>query len=99
MGISFYLPALNNPYLPHLSSSEKYSCFMQFQFRPLFFLTQNRPDMPPEDIVALQVALINLALKCYPDKVDYVDKVLETTEDIFNRLNLDQYVKTFIFIL
>ncbi|XP_041375547.1 vacuolar protein sorting-associated protein 35-like isoform X2 [Gigantopelta aegis] len=50
---------------------------------------QNRTDMPPEDIVALQVALINLALKCYPDKVDYVDKVLETTEEIFNRLNLD----------
>ncbi|KAK7114883.1 vacuolar protein sorting-associated protein 35-like [Littorina saxatilis] len=50
---------------------------------------QNRPDMPPEDIVALQVALINLALKCYPTQVDYVDKVLETTEEIFNRLNLD----------
>ncbi|XP_046375462.1 vacuolar protein sorting-associated protein 35-like isoform X3 [Haliotis cracherodii] len=50
---------------------------------------QNRPEMPPEDIVALQVALINLALKCYPDKVDYVDKVLETTEEIFHRLNLD----------
>lgn len=50
---------------------------------------QNRPDMPPEDIVSLQVALINLALKCYPDKVDFVDKVLETTEEIFNRLNLD----------
>lgn len=91
VGISFYLPALNNPYLPHLSHSESDNFF--------FFLTQNRPDMPPEDIVALQVALINLALKCYPDKVDYVDKVLETTEDIFNRLNLDQYVKTFIFIL
>ena len=57
-------------------------------FYILFF--QNRTDMPPEDIVALQVALINLALKCYPDKVDYVDKVLETTEEIFNRLNLDQ---------
>ncbi|XP_074645707.1 vacuolar protein sorting-associated protein 35-like [Tubulanus polymorphus] len=50
---------------------------------------QNRPDMPPEDIVSLQVALINLALKCYPDRVDYVDKVLETTEEIFNRMNLD----------
>ena len=47
--------------------------------------------MPPEDIVALQVALVNLALKCYPDRIDYVDKVLETTEEIFNRLNLDQY--------
>ncbi|XP_064640905.1 vacuolar protein sorting-associated protein 35-like [Lineus longissimus] len=50
---------------------------------------QNRPDMAPEDIVSLQVAIINLALKCYPDRVDYVDKVLETTEDIFNRMNLD----------
>jgi vacuolar protein sorting-associated protein 35 len=52
-------------------------------------IIQNRPDMPPEDIVALQVALINLALKCYPDRIDYVDKVLETTEDIFHRLSLD----------
>lgn len=52
-------------------------------------IIQNRPDMPPEDIVALQVALINLALKCYPDRIDYVDKVLETTEEIFHRLNLD----------
>ncbi|KAK2143062.1 hypothetical protein LSH36_881g01009 [Paralvinella palmiformis] len=50
---------------------------------------QSRQDMPPEDIVSLQVALVNLALKCYKDRTDYVDKVLETTEDIFNGLNLD----------
>ena len=56
----------------------------------LLVTTQSRSEMPPEDIVALQVALINLALKCYPNRIDYVDKVLETTEDIFNRLNLDQ---------
>ena len=46
--------------------------------------------MPPEDIVSLQVALVNLALNCYPDRYDFVDKVLETTEEIFHRLNLDQ---------
>ncbi|XP_077983360.1 vacuolar protein sorting-associated protein 35-like [Glandiceps talaboti] len=51
---------------------------------------QAREDMPTEDIVSLQVSLINLALKCYPDRVDYVDKVLETTVDIFNRLNLQR---------
>ena len=62
-------------------------------------LFQNRPDMPPEDIVSLQVALINLALKCYPDKVEYVDKVLETTEEICNRLHLDQWVVVSIFFL
>lgn len=53
---------------------------------------KNRPDMPPEDIVALNVALVNLALKCYPGRHNYVDKVLETTEEIFHKMNLDQYV-------
>jgi len=52
-------------------------------------IIQIRPDMPPEDIVSLQVALVNLALQCYPDRIDYVNKVLETTEEIFHRLNLD----------
>jgi len=53
-------------------------------------LIQSRQDMPSEDIVSLQVSLINLAMKCYPDRVDYVDKVLESTVDIFNKLNLEQ---------
>lgn len=48
--------------------------------------------MPSEDVVSLQVSLINLAMKCYPDRVDYVDKVLETTVEIFNKLNLEQWV-------
>ena len=45
--------------------------------------------MPTEDVVALQVSLINLALKCYPDRVDYIDKVLETTVDIFSKLKIE----------
>ncbi|XP_011923092.1 PREDICTED: vacuolar protein sorting-associated protein 35-like [Cercocebus atys] len=28
-------------------------------------------------------------MKYYPDRVDYVDKVLETTVEIFNKLNLE----------
>lgn len=52
--------------------------------------SQSRQDMPSEDVVSLQVSLINLAMKCYPDRVDYVDKVLESTVDIFNKLNLEQ---------
>lgn len=54
------------------------------------FLYQSRSEMPTEDIVALQVSLINLALKCYPDRVDYVDKVLQYTSEIFSKLNLAQ---------
>ena len=56
----------------------------------LSFGLQNRQDMPPEDIVSLQVALINLAHKCYPDRVDYVDKVLHTTVQIFQKLNIEK---------
>lgn len=63
-------------------------CFMILF--PSFKFPQSRSDMPTEDIVALQVSLINLALKCYPDRVDYVDKVLEYTEEIFSKLNLAQ---------
>ena len=45
--------------------------------------------MPPEDIVSLQASLINLALKCYPDRVDYVDKVLGYTAEIFGRFSAE----------
>lgn len=44
--------------------------------------------MPLEDVVSLQVALVSLAQKVYPDRVDYVDKVLETTTQILDRLNM-----------
>ncbi|KAK9309666.1 hypothetical protein QLX08_000861 [Tetragonisca angustula] len=53
-------------------------------------IIQTRQDMPPEDIVSLQVALINLAHKCYPDRVNYVDKVLLTTVQIFQKQNVDK---------
>lgn len=49
-----------------------------------------RQDMPPEDIVSLQVALINLAHKCYPDRVDYIDKVMLTTVQVFQKLGIER---------
>lgn len=55
--------------------------------------------MPSEDVVSLQVSLINLAMKCYPERVDYVDKVLESTVEIFNKLNLEQWVLVVLFFL
>ncbi len=45
--------------------------------------------MPPEDIVSLQVSLINMAHKCYPDKIEYTDTVLEVTKQLFDNINLD----------
>lgn len=53
-------------------------------------IIQSRQDMPPEDTVSLQVSLVNLALKCYPDRVDYVDKVLQTTAEIFTKIGMER---------
>ncbi|XP_033104748.1 vacuolar protein sorting-associated protein 35-like [Anneissia japonica] len=49
-----------------------------------------RSDMPVEDVVALQVSLINLALKCYPERVDYIDKVLKNTNEIFQKMSVEK---------
>nr|CAH7712821.1 unnamed protein product [Callosobruchus chinensis] len=49
----------------------------------------NRQYLPPEDMVALQVALVNLALKCYPDRIDFIDKVMLSSVEIFQRLGLE----------
>ncbi|CAF1262535.1 unnamed protein product, partial [Didymodactylos carnosus] len=55
---------------------------------------KSRSNMPPEDIVALQSALLSLALKCYRDEPDYGDKVLESTRKIFNEVSPDTQVQT-----
>lgn len=52
--------------------------------------------MPPEDMVSLEVSLVNLAHKCYADRVDYVDKVLGCTLHIFEKLNVERYVLCFV---
>ena len=36
--------------------------------------------MPAEDIVSLEVSLVNMAHKCYSDRVDLIDRVLQNTK-------------------
>jgi len=48
-----------------------------------------RTSMKLEDIVSMQSAVVNLAFKCYPDRIDYVDKVLGATVDVFSKRNVD----------
>nr|SVE71503.1 EOG090X00QE [Daphnia similis] len=43
------------------------------------YIAQARPEMPSENLVSLQVSLISLAFRCYPEKIALVDKVLEST--------------------
>ncbi|EDW01033.1 GH21205 [Drosophila grimshawi] len=52
-------------------------------------IVQTRTDMPLEDTISLQVALLSLAQKVYSDRVDYVDKVLGTTAQILDRMNMN----------
>jgi len=52
-------------------------------------IIKSRPDMPPEDIVSLEVSLINLAHKCYSGRVDMIDIVLHNTKDLFSNVDVD----------
>lgn len=52
-------------------------------------IINSRPNMPVQDIVALHSTVLNLAVKCYIDRLDYVDKIFEITEAIFCNMNLD----------
>ncbi len=46
---------------------------------------QSRPEMPLDDVTALYTSLVNLALKCYSDRIDYVDKALECTLNVITK--------------
>jgi len=52
------------------------------------YIISDRRDMPPEDIVSLQVSLINMAHKCYPEKIEYINTVLEVTKKLFDNIGL-----------
>ncbi|CAG8503241.1 24133_t:CDS:10 [Dentiscutata erythropus] len=40
-------------------------------------LVRARHDLSIQDITALLVSLVNLSLSCYPDRIEYVDQVIE----------------------
>ncbi|KAJ3158528.1 Vacuolar protein sorting-associated protein 35 [Geranomyces michiganensis] len=50
-------------------------------WRQITDLIKARPEFSIQDVVALLVSLCNLSLNCYPDRLDYVDKVLGYTKD------------------
>ena len=50
-------------------------------------MRQARPDLSIQDITALLVSLVNLTLSCYPDRLEYVDQVLEFARDKFREFS------------
>ncbi|CAG8480104.1 14921_t:CDS:10 [Acaulospora colombiana] len=61
-------------------------------------LVKARPDLSIQDITALLVSLVNLSLSCYPDKIEYVDQVIEFAKqkvlDFHNSPDLHSSVAT-----
>jgi len=51
-------------------------------------IIRSRAEMPPEDIVSLEVSLVNMAHKCYADRVDLIDRVLHNTKDLFTNADI-----------
>nr|CAG4638238.1 EOG090X00QE [Cyclestheria hislopi] len=49
-----------------------------------------RPEMPPENLVSLQVSLISLAFRCYPDQIALVDKVLESSLFALDKIAMER---------
>ena len=64
-------------------------------------IAKARIDMPQEDLVSLQVALVNLALRCYPTRQDYVDKGLLYTSNLLDQRSIERWVhfQDFQFVL
>lgn len=46
--------------------------------------------MEVEDIVALHVSLVNLAIKCYTENLGYVDKALSYCCDLLQNKNMSR---------
>lgn len=55
-------------------------------------VAQARPDLSIQDVTALLVSLTNLSLSCYPDRLEYVDKVLGFARDKVKEF-ADRFVK------
>lgn len=52
-------------------------------------IIEQRPKMTAEDMLALYVSLLNLSLKVYPDKLEYIDQVFNNTTTLLAKLKED----------
>ncbi|RDD47706.1 Vacuolar protein sorting-associated protein 35 [Trichoplax sp. H2] len=67
---------------------EEIKLFEVFSEEVSSVLKSRSSTMPKEDMITLQASLLSLALKCYPERVDYVDKVCKHTVDLLNSLDV-----------
>ncbi|KAI1700562.1 vacuolar protein sorting-associated protein 35 domain-containing protein [Ditylenchus destructor] len=44
--------------------------------------------MPAEDVISIQIALLNLALTCYPDRPEFANCVFATTATLFKKMEI-----------
>ena len=59
----------------------------EFRMYAYVCVFQAKENMPLEDLLALQVALLNFTSKVYPQRLDYIDLVLKFTAESVARPN------------
>lgn len=52
--------------------------------------------MPPENLISLQVSLVSLAFRCYPDQIHLVDKVIESTLVSLDKIAIERLVGLYL---
>lgn len=76
--------------LAHFAGEAPSSIPAELEMFPLFHthtskIIQNSGKMALVDILALQVALVNFASKCYPDRIEYMDHVLSFSVQVLQK--------------
>lgn len=46
--------------------------------------------MPSEHLISLQVSLVSLAFRCYPEQIELVDKVFESTLVALDKISIEK---------
>uniref|UniRef100_A0A1I8AX68 Vacuolar protein sorting-associated protein 35 n=1 Tax=Meloidogyne hapla TaxID=6305 RepID=A0A1I8AX68_MELHA len=55
-------------------------------------MVESRSQMPFDEIISIQIALLSLALNCYRDRPELADTVYSTTIQIVERRNVQKFV-------
>lgn len=57
-------------------------------------IIEGRESLELDDVLSMEASLMHLALTCYPEQIEYIDKIMETTGDIINQYLISNNLKS-----
>ena len=54
--------------------------------------------MPLQDCLELIISLLNLSVQCYPEQMEYIDKLLSFSTEIIDKYKAQQLIFFYFFI-